>query len=167
MIEQRGQVIGLEGGDAWVRIGGQSGCPACDAGEGCGAGLFGRLLNRSNTRVLVSNEARAEAGQAVVLGLEESAYLGLVLRLYGLPLVAGLAGAMLAVWLLGPHFEDAVVARDLMAASGGLVFAAAGLLLGRRHLPERFTRLSPRMLNTDVGLDCAGPGRHSSDQDTV
>jgi sigma-E factor negative regulatory protein RseC len=166
MIEQRGQVTGLDGEHAWVRIGGQSGCPACDAGEGCGAGLFGRLLNRSEARIRVKNEARARPGEAVVLGIDEGAYLSLVLRLYGLPLVAGLAGAMLAVYLLGPRFGDALLARDLLTALGGILSAAVALAVSHRHLPQRFTRLSPRMLNTDSTLDCAGSDRNSSGQDT-
>lgn len=165
MIEQRGRVTELDGEHAWVKIGGQSGCPACDAGEGCGAGLFGRLLNRSEARVRIRNEACAQPGEAVVLGLDEGAYLALVLRLYGLPLVAGLGGAMLAVYLLGPRFEDALPARDLLAACGGILSAALALGIGRRQLPERFTRLSPRMLNTTQALDCAGSDRNSSGQD--
>jgi len=163
VIEQRGKVTGLEGDKAWVRIGGQSGCPACDAGKGCGAGLFGRLLNRSDARVLVNNAAQAKAGEVVVLGLDERDYLALVLRLYGAPLVAGLAGALLAVGLLGPYFQNTLLARDLIAAGAGIVSAAAALLVSRRNLPDRFTRLSPRMLNTQVVNDvqCAGSERQS------
>ncbi len=160
MIEQRGKVTGVEGDNAWVRIGGQSGCPACDAGKGCGAGLFGRLLNRSDARVLVNNEALAKTGEVVVLGLDERDYLALVLRLYGLPLVAGLGGALLAVALLGPFFQNTLLARDLIAAAAGIVSGATALLISRRNLPDRFTRLSPRMLNTLTGNNqCPGPGR--------
>lgn len=162
MIEQRGQVTGLEGDEAWVRIGGQSGCPACDAGKGCGAGLFGKLLNRSDTRVLVSNAARAQTGDVVVLGLDERAYLALVMRLYGLPLLAGLGGAVLAVLLMAPYFPEAPLVVDLLAGGGGLISAGVTLLMMRRHVPDRFTRLSPTMLNTAVesDIECAGYDRH-------
>mgnify|MGYP001078524621 CR=1 FL=1 len=167
MIEQRGQVTELDGAHAWVRIGGQSGCPACDAGKGCGAGLFGRLLNRSETTIRVANKAHAKAGQGVVLGLDERAYLALVLRLYGLPLLAGLVGATLAVLFLGPLFGDALLARDMLALIGGTAFALMVLFIGRRHLPQQFTRLSPRMLNTPASLDCTDSGLNSTGEETV
>lgn len=166
VIEQRGKVTGLEGDKAWVRIGGQSGCPACDAGQGCGAGLFGKLLNRSDARILIDNDALANAGDVVVLGLDESDYLALVVRLYGLPLVAGLGGAMLAVLLFGPSFQNDVVARDVIAGTAGIVSAAAAALISRRNLPDRFTRLSPKMLDTinEIGLECTVSDSHSEER---
>ena len=39
-----------------VRVGGQSGCAACDAGKGCGAGLFGKLLRRNPVELELVNE---------------------------------------------------------------------------------------------------------------
>ncbi|MEJ2385650.1 MAG: hypothetical protein P8Y54_14930 [Xanthomonadales bacterium] len=46
MIEQQGRVTGAAGSQVRVRLGGTSGCTTCDAGRGCGAGVFGRLLQR-------------------------------------------------------------------------------------------------------------------------
>ena len=78
---------------AWVRIGGQTGCAACDAGKGCGAGLFGKLLKRHPLELELSNGIAAVSGQPVLLGLSEVLFLKLVFRLYGMPLGAGILGA--------------------------------------------------------------------------
>jgi sigma-E factor negative regulatory protein RseC len=95
MIEQQGRIVRAENGRAWVAIGPQGGCSACDAGQGCGAGLFGRLLRRGPATLGVINTQGFSVGQAVVLGIPELFFLRLVLRLYALPLLAGLAGAVI------------------------------------------------------------------------
>lgn len=136
MIEQQARVFRSHGETASVRIGGQTGCAACDEGRGCGAGIFGKLLRRNPVEVEVANPIGAAEGQAVRLGISESLFLRLVMRLYGWPLLAALAGATLGQWIAfaagaGP------VAADL-AALGGAV-AAAGVVLkfrGRNTIPE-------------------------------
>lgn len=85
----------MAAGDGWaqVRLGGRSGCAACDAGKGCGAGLFGRLLRRKPATLRLEDPIGVRSGQAVVVGLPESLFLRLVGRFYGLPLLGGLGGA--------------------------------------------------------------------------
>jgi len=160
VIEQRGRVISLDGGDAWVRVGGQSGCPTCDSGQGCGAGLFGRLLRRSAPEVRVVNHLQVRPGQPVVLGIPEHAYLSLVMRLYGWPLLAGVAGAWFGHALAAPRAGGSVPILDLAAAAGGLLAAGIVLSLLRRSLPQRFTRLSPELLQSEHNLDCLVEDRH-------
>jgi len=46
MIEQNVQVVRCAEERIWVRMGSQSGCTACDNGNGCGAGVFAKLLQR-------------------------------------------------------------------------------------------------------------------------
>jgi len=169
VIEQQGRIATLEGDHAWVEIGGQSGCPACDAGQGCGAGLFGKLLNRSKARVRVANVVHARPGEGVVLGIDEGLYLRLVLKLYGLPLVTGLIGAGLAFALASalaatPASASASFspgAADLVTALGGLVAAALTLRVTRRRLPAGFTHLSPVLLDTSDELDCNSANGHA------
>ena len=105
MIEQQGQVISVSGNLVSVRLGGNSGCVACDAGRGCGAGIFGRLLRRKPAVLDLDNAINARVGQPVVVGLPESVFLRLVFHLYMLPLLAGLAGAV-----LGQPFVGLIVA---------------------------------------------------------
>jgi len=94
MIEQQGRVVDAASERAVVRLGGMAGCPACDAGRGCGAGIFGRLLRRRPVDLTFENHLQARVGQAVVVGLPEAWFLRLVARFYLAPLLAGLvAGA--------------------------------------------------------------------------
>jgi sigma-E factor negative regulatory protein RseC len=76
MIEQQGMVVATDGGRAVVRLGGRVGCPACDAGQGCGAGVFGRLLRRRAVTLECPNAVAAQQGQAVVIGLPEALFVG-------------------------------------------------------------------------------------------
>ena len=92
MIEQQGRVVDATGARVRVRLGGTTGCTACDAGRGCGAGVFGRLLRRRPVELEFDNHVGAEPGQAVMVGLPESLFLALTLRLYLLPLLAGVLG---------------------------------------------------------------------------
>lgn len=123
MIEQTAVLMRTSGDRAWVRLGGQSGCPLCDAGQGCGGGLFGRLLRRRPVEVEVGNRIQAAAGQAVLLGLPESAFLSLVFSVYGWPLLAGLAGALLSHQMGGARLAQGAL-LDAVTLAGALTAAA-------------------------------------------
>jgi len=138
MIEQQGRVIAAEGVRIRVRLGGTSGCSACDAGRGCGAGVFGRLLRRRPVDLEFDNRVGAEPGQAVMVGLPESLFLALSLRLYLLPLLAGLAGAVAGHWL-GLRVGLDGAALDLAAIGGAIVPAFMAL----RHARNRRMEFSP------------------------
>jgi len=123
MIEQNVQVIACQDDRISVRMGSQTGCTACDNGNGCGAGVFAKLLQRKPVVLeLKRNEVSIEPGQMVTLSFPEQVYLRLVFASYGWPLLAALAGAFsghgLAAWLqLGTGLIDAVTLL------GGVLFA--------------------------------------------
>ena len=94
MIEQQAQVVRVEDDQVSVRVGAGSGCSACDAGKGCGAGVFGKLLKRRPVTLSFVNDCNARVGQVVKVGISEIVFMRLVYRFYGLPLLAGLAGAV-------------------------------------------------------------------------
>jgi sigma-E factor negative regulatory protein RseC len=131
MIEQQGQVVAVSGDLASVRLGGNSGCPACDAGKGCGAGVFGRLLQRKPSILELDNTLEASAGQAVIVGLPESLFLRLVLRLYLTPVLAGLAGAASGHYLSVQAGATAGL-TDGLALLGAIMAAWLALRWGRR-----------------------------------
>ena len=158
MIEQQGRVTRLDGQLAAVRVGARTGCQACEAGEGCGAGIFGRLLGRGETEVLIPNAIGARPGQAVLLALPETTYLGLVLKMYGAPLLAGLAGAMVAYPLFGLDAAAAPV-RDAVSLGAGLLAASLALAVVRRSFRAGLNEWVVQMVNHPPGRAiCTGAG---------
>ena len=132
MIEQQGRVVSLTHGAAMVRIGPTTGCSACDAGKGCGAGIFGRLLRRKAATVSLPNEINAREGQAVTVGIPETVFLRLLAHFYLLPLIAGLAGAVLGHHLV---LRIPVMAgwTDAGSIAGAVLFAGLALTLNRNR----------------------------------
>lgn len=135
MIEQQGQVISVTRETVAVRLGGDSACSACNAGKGCGAGIFGRLLNRKPVVLDLPNGLGSPVGQAVVVGLPESLLLRLVLRLYLVPLLTGLAGAVLGHYIgVRNGAGDAMV--DGAALLGAILAGAVALAWNRKREDE-------------------------------
>lgn len=166
MISQQGRVVAIVNGEAVVRVGGTSGCAVCDAGRGCGAGIFGRLLRKRSLEVRLPNRIGACRGQAVQLGISEGKYLELVFRLYALPVIAGLLGAALgfAVALrLGLRGGPA----DLLALVPGVLVGGLALAWGRRRLGEFPLGAAVHLLNEAEAtgeMECGAPG---TDRQTI
>jgi sigma-E factor negative regulatory protein RseC len=137
MIEQQGKVVAADAGQISVRLGASTGCSACDAGKGCGAGVFGRLLQRKPVTLDFENSIGAVPGQAVMVGLPETLFMTLVLRLYAWPILAGLAGAVLGYLAAAGLGADRWVS-DLATLSGGLL-AAAQVMRRVRKRPVEFS----------------------------
>lgn len=136
MLEQQGQVTAAVGGRISVRLGGRSGCAACDAGRGCGAGVFGRLLRRRPLVLDFENHLDARVGQAVVVGVPEAWFLKLTARFYLVPLLVGLGGAAVGHHVSVMMEADAAL-RDL-AALAGAIAAVAAAVAWRRARPVEF-----------------------------
>ena len=132
MLEQQGRVIAAAAGRISVRLGGRSGCAACDAGRGCGAGVFGRLLRRRPLELEFENHLDAHVGEAVVVGVPEAWFLRLTARFYLIPLLAGLAGAALGTYLSLVMQADAAL-RDLVALATAVAAGALAAAVGRRR----------------------------------
>ena len=145
MIEQQARVIRCQSDMAEVSVGAQSGCTACDAGKGCGAGLFGRLLQRRPVEISVHNGINAVPGQAVILGLPENLYLQLVFGLYGMPLLAGLAGAVV-LFQVATGFGYSPLIVDLLTLAGGLASAGLVMRFARKRLGRKLPALPLQMV---------------------
>jgi len=119
--------VAVKDGLADVRLGGTTGCASCDAGKGCGAGVFGRLLKRKPVTVSLENTVDARQGQQVMVGIPETLFLRLVARLYLYPLLAGIGGAV-----GGYYFSATVnvgsVSTDLITLMSGLASGIAVLI---------------------------------------
>jgi sigma-E factor negative regulatory protein RseC len=135
MIEQQGRIVAIANGRAKVLLGGMSGCPSCDAGKGCGAGVFGRLLRRNPVVLELENEINARDGQAVMVGISEGIYLRLITRLYLFPLLAALAGAAIAFYFC-VRVELGQAGSDVVTLLGGLACGTAAILWNRKVTME-------------------------------
>ncbi len=124
MIEQIVQVVQCKDDRLWVRMGSQSGCAACDRGNGCGAGLFAKLLRKKPvTLELERTGENVMPGQMLTLAFPERLYIKLVVAAYGWPLLAGLAGAA-AGHAIATQVGAGPVLIDASALFCGLLVAA-------------------------------------------
>ncbi len=154
MIEQNVVVMQCLQEQILVRLGGQNGCSVCDAGHGCGAGVFARLLQRKPvTLELARGDLDVSPGQMVTLAYPEKVYLKLVLVYYAWPLLAALTAAL---WVnaVVVDMQAAVLTLDMITlltalTVGGLVLrilnkrATAGRLLKSLELTVSNISASP------------------------
>lgn len=144
MIEQEARVRAVDGDIAEVVVMRQSSCGSCQAKSGCGTALVGDLFPNREMALRLANTQQAQAGDRVLVGLPEAALQVAALLLYGLPLLAMIAGAIAGQWLaesLATAAEPAAIAGGLFGLTAGLVAARA---LGRRGdmRPVMLRRLS-------------------------
>lgn len=125
MIEQYGRVERVDGARAWVACRPAS-CRPCDEGRGCGGGILARAFARRDVRFAVANPLDARPGERVVLGLDERGLQSASFRLYGLPVLAFLAGTLAGAAIAGG------AGQDVAALGGGLAGMAAALVHARR-----------------------------------
>ncbi|MES0873594.1 SoxR reducing system RseC family protein [Sinimarinibacterium thermocellulolyticum] len=156
MIEERAIVARVDDqGSVWVRPYGVESCPKCARGEGCGGGVLARLLGRRRPEIRVGGRLDGlRAGDAVVVGVEESALMLASLWVYLVPL----AGMFLA----GAFAHLALKAHDVLVAAFGLTGLVGGFVLthwaGRRA--ETVSRYLPVLVRRlpEARADCPRAG---------
>ena len=128
LITERARVLRVADGVAWVHCESQAGCARCAAGQGCGGGIFAKLLRGRLQELPVvlpaSRERDPVAGEWLLIGLSTSAVQHASLLMYGLPL-AGL--------MLGSIAGSLFLANDAVALLGAVLGLGTGLLLARRR----------------------------------
>lgn len=161
MIEQNVQVVRCQDERLWVRMGMRTGCVACADGNGCGAGLFAKLLRHKPVVIELPRKGLSIVpGQMLTLAFPEQVYIKLVLNSYGWPLLAALAGAYvgygLSTWL---EFGSAMVDAGTLAIGLMAGFFVAGLaknrknedvILGSLRTTLYYPSVTPNMCNTTV-----------------
>ncbi|WP_006787149.1 SoxR reducing system RseC family protein [Thiorhodospira sibirica] len=105
MIEEQGCVIALEDGYALVQTQRRSSCVQCGVNQGCGTGVIAKLVGQRATEVRALDPVGVKPGDAVVIGIEESALVQGSFLVYAWPLIAMLVTAGIAQWLWG-HLGD-------------------------------------------------------------
>lgn len=161
MIEQNVQVVRCGEERIWLRLGSQTGCTACDNGNGCGAGVFAKLLQRKPLVIeLARNNLSVEPGQMVTLAFPEQVYIKLVIASYGWPLLAALAGAYagygLGTWLqFGPLLVD-VATLSIGLLAGGFVLRLiknrknAETVLNSLHMTVYYPSTTPDLCDRSI-----------------
>ena len=150
MTDPQGTIIEIvrdsRGVTAVVDVEAGAACARCASGRGCGAGVFGARAHRRRLDIALGKDLDISEGDVVDIRLAPRNVLGAALIVYGLPLLAAAAAAVLAYAL---SLGDAGAAT---LALGGL---AAGMLIGRRRLRDdaclaRFTPVVSRSAAPDV-----------------
>lgn len=118
-----------------------AGCSRCDAGNGCGAGVFVRLFTRRRIRLPLPAGCPARPGEPVRVGMPAALLNRIALRLYALPLAAFVLGA--------------VAGHGLAPAAGGAAFTdaaalVAGLVTGGATLAWQSVRTRRMPLDPEV-----------------
>lgn len=141
MIEERGRVVAREVGAVWVETVRASSCQSCSARQGCGHALVNASEAGARARVRALSSSGLEVGDTVIIGIPEGLLVRGALRVYLLPLVLLLAGALLGDLLLaGLPLEGAAV--------GGVAGLLAGFVVNRWHSlhHQSDSALHPRVL---------------------
>tara|TARA_R110000850_G_scaffold87866_2_gene188728 strand:+ start:20506 stop:20979 length:474 start_codon:yes stop_codon:yes gene_type:complete len=134
VIEERGRVVGIEPGAAWVETIRRSTCGSCQARAGCGQALLERLGARSRRGFIrVIFDQPVAVGDEVIIGLPEDAVLKASALMYVLPL------AMLFLFAFLTNLAGLAEPWIILAAVAGL---ACGFALTGWHTHR--TRANPQ-----------------------
>lgn len=144
MLEQAARVTRIASDGVWVQAVEPSGCGTC-GGEGCSTRRIAELFQRGPRQFPVDCDLSLAPGDRVVVGIADGSVLKGALRLYGLPLVLMLAGALLA---------QALWPGDAAALLGMLAGGAAGWLVARGGGAAR-----PRVLRREASARAHFPIR--------
>lgn len=148
-----GIVVAVGDRHATVRVDGGFVCARCAAGRGCGAGIFARGGPRL-VEVNLPPGASLRVGQSVSLSLEPHRLLHAAWLVYGVPLLALLAAALAAAYVVPQGASD----------GAALAIVAAGFLCGgwwaRRRLRQAGCagRFVPTVVGSNRHPSAAGEG---------
>ncbi|MBI5330222.1 MAG: SoxR reducing system RseC family protein [Betaproteobacteria bacterium] len=137
-IETRVRVVSAQAGVVWVTPAESSGCGACQAQSACGISGLGKYLSRRRPDLPLAH-CDAQAGDELLVRIDESDLLRAGLYAYLLPAVLGVSAAAAA---------DAGGAGDAAAAAIAFCGVLAGLLAARLFAPtpriQTFSPSTPR-----------------------
>lgn len=160
MIEAIATVREVDGRQVLVEVQRRSACGGCDSAAGCGTSALGKWFGRGTSELRLHTTLPVRVGEAVVIGLEESALLRASLLLYLLPIVALIAGAAGGAALLGTGGGDwPAIAGGALGLAGGLAASRAratalpgradrGVVVLRRHGEAATVPLDPGLVRT-------------------
>jgi len=125
MLEQNAIVLKTEGGKAWVEARESGACGSCGSG-GCSTRRLADLFGRRERSFPVDNVLKATTGDQVIIGIPAGALWISAFRIYGLPLLMMIAGAL--------------AGQRMGGDAGAVALAASGLLIA--YWVQKFWRAS-------------------------
>ncbi|WP_456412984.1 SoxR reducing system RseC family protein [Thiolapillus sp.] len=156
MLEEQGVVLSVRGNAAKVVAENKSSCGSCAAKNGCGTSLLASLFPQRKRSFWASNPVHAQAGDRVLIGLDESALQTASLLLYIVPLLGMIGGAMAGTWLASQHTPLMVEVVSTGAGIAGFFLAllmvrktGARLSAHNRYQARILRVLSPRPFSVD------------------
>lgn len=144
MIEERAQVVAVEGDSVLLQTQRQSSCGSCSVKSGCGTSVLAGIVGKKVTHLKVVNTLGAKPGDEVLLGMAEDALVLGSLLVYVIPLLMLLLGALTGESLAAHLGMDA----ELMPVVGGALgfMLAIVLVRGLLHRTTAGSRMQPVML---------------------
>lgn len=101
-------------------------CNSCSSQKSCGTGLLSKAVGKKALHWRLKTEHRVKVGQVVEIGFPEKSLLQSALIVYLVPLIAMMAGALFAQWLIVPMFslgEGAVILSSAFFTCAGIGIA--------------------------------------------
>ena len=135
MIEERVIVLETQSDGAWVEGVQQSACGACSAKSSCGQHALSQLGRK--VKLWLRTSETLEEGKHIIIALPEGALARSAIALYGLPLVALAAGAIVGQYAMG---EPGAIVVGLAAMGLGFIAARHWSEYNRQHWQPTFLR---------------------------
>ena len=144
-------------GTGWLEFDDPGSCSRCSSGTGCGAALFSRLFARPEARIPMPGDRRIGAGRLVRVGLDPRWLMLAATVTYLLPVMAFVAGAVVA--------DRFVPGNDAAALMSGVSAAVAAVWLA--HRSSKFMgRPRLELVELHRGLESGGDSGHVPGQGT-
>lgn len=148
MLEERAVILAVEqdvDGQSIARleITRKTACGLCGQTRGCGNSLWGKIFAHKSGSFMAQNAIRAQVGDGVIVGIDESAVMKSALLLYMLPLAVMFAAAILASGLTTSPL--AVLLAAVAGLALGLLWVKAHTIVGKSY----FMGQQPKILRLD------------------
>lgn len=129
MLEEKAQVVRVDGGEVWVETRRSSSCGSCSAQKGCGTATLSKVLGARRNIVRVLSDIPLVVGDQVVIGIREQALVRGSLAVYAVPilllLLGGLMGELGARQFLWDNAELASMVLGISGLAAGLLWLRA------------------------------------------
>jgi sigma-E factor negative regulatory protein RseC len=125
MIEEQARVVAVRAGTATLAIERQSACGSCKASGGCGTAILANWFPQRQFTIQLNAPFGVVPGDLVVVGLNDGLLQTYALKLYALPLIALLGGAVVGQLFgrqLGLSAELASIVLGLLGLAGSLFY---------------------------------------------